>query len=161
MACCAHARSLTLDERNPRGAIQPFCEPLTATSIPHASVSMAIELIELTRRRRRSCLRPRCACELPQRVGEPVEVTLCVSRTTFALGGAAGDAEVVGVDGLAPLELQAHDVRPVRGGKAANRSPKLPQRATTTSSRGETRLATADSRPPVPEEVSSRDRSTS
>jgi hypothetical protein len=38
----------------------------------------------------------------------------------------------------------------------ANRSPKLPQSAATTSSPGDTRLAIADSRPPLPEAVSTR-----
>src|SRR5205823_1932336 len=85
--CCTHARSLTLTRAIPGGAIQPFCDPLTATSTPHESVSMSIELMELTpsTTTTHSALRAVCASSRSALVS-PIDVSLWVSSTTWALG---------------------------------------------------------------------------
>src|SRR2546430_5975803 len=157
----SHARSLTLTRAIPGGAIHPFCEPLTATSIPHASVSISIELMELTpsTTTTRPASRPTRASSRSGLV-RPVEVSLCVSRSSFAFGWFSSTrARSSASTGWPHSNSSRTTSAPYAEARAANRSPKLPHSATTTSSPGETRLATADSRPPVPDEVNSSRRS--
>ena len=81
-SCASQARSLTLTKESPGATIQPFCEPDTTTSRPHASVSTGIEESDeiASTISSRSCRRTTCAISSSGLV-TPVEVSLCVTST--------------------------------------------------------------------------------
>ena len=66
----------------PGGAIQPFCEPVTSTSMPSASVSSGRQPAPLTLSTASSLPRPFTTPEIAARsLVTPVEVSLCVTNT--------------------------------------------------------------------------------
>lgn len=67
-----------------------------------------------------------------------------------------GRGQVLGRGRRAPLVVDPPDVEPERLGDLGEPLPEVAATGTTTRSPGENRLATADSRPPVPDEVNTR-----
>ena len=126
--------------------------------MPHASVAIAIELMELTPSTTTSL--PACCATRARACSgfvRPVDVSLCVRSTTLALGCLSSTAAKSSASTGCPHSNSRRTTSAAyAAASAANRSPKLPHRAATTSSPGETRFAIADSSPPVPELVSSR-----
>ena len=93
----------------PGGAIHPFCEPETATSIPHSSTGQGIEPMLLTpsTTRVRSNSPLMTAARAPRSLVTPVEVSLWVTKTTSASGSAARTSRTLAGSAARPCSKRA------------------------------------------------------
>ena len=138
----------------PGDADSAFCEPPTATSIPHSSnangTAPRLETTSTTTSAPASF-----ATRASSRIGwiTPVEVSECVSRTALT-GCSAREAATSSGTILRPHSYSSvRTTRPCASASLDQRSEKNPASGTSTSSPGENTFWIADSSPPVPDEV--------
>ena len=129
-----------------------FCEPETTTSSPHASVSQGtaprLDTASTTTSAPASLAAAARACTSET---TPVEVSECTTQTAFA-SRSRRRARRSSASGVSPQAYRSTSTSaPNAVVIATQRSPKLPAETTRCRSPGETRLATADSKAPVPE----------
>ena len=155
VSAAARARSLTATKAMPGLADSAFCEPPTATSMPHSSNAngTAPRLDTTSTITSAPASRATVASRSTGWI-TPVEVSECVSSTAFVAGCAASASATLAGSSFVPHSSSVvWTVRPWASARRCHRWEKNPASGTNTSSPGEKRFCTADSSPPVPDEV--------
>ena len=149
------ARSDTDANARPGGVISAFCEPVTTTSRPQASVSSGVapseEMASTTRQAERSRVSSAIACTSAV---APVDVSECTTNTAARSLRPFTRAATASGSGRLPhgersTSTSARYASPI----FTQRSPKLPADTTRILSPGESRFAKADSTAAVPLEL--------
>ena len=157
-AAFSHARAEIDAKARPGGVIRAFCDPVTTTSIPHASVSSGtaprLEIASTTEIAPASL-----QAAASDRMSEttPVEVSECTMKATAAPLSASEPRDILCAGRLAPLVRERDDVGSRRrrpASASASRTRRARRRAPSPRARGDWRRRTRTR--PCPDAVKTR-----